>query len=511
MSDYRQHSEQPAAQCPEMAPSPRESVMNTPPRSTSHASVSPSLSKDATPPRLSAIPALSLCPASGSGTPTALCRDAKSSSPPPNLSAAPSRHSLSPVRVQGFRSEMPPAGPESVSPGKVSTHPSATAPGLPLPPSALLSASLQRSKPPMMTTQHDKPAVPTLLSPGSSAALKPSSGGADAAVASVSPLGSRPHGSKSTYTPPAVSTHLSASLAASLPTVAVTSAAPESPTAQPSPTLPLPTTQASRTAPVSTPHNFLSAPLTSRASSGALQSSNTEQSCPNSVVPQALRISSPEQEPHQVSQTSVCFEQIQAESVRKSPHFHRVEHSTDDESFNSSSQYEGYSSFATPSRIGVSSFLENSSLMHDGSSCADKSTDSANSFLGTRQTSPHDRSSHTEAGASTDMDTTRGSVCSLEASRSNTLDSTKEGGMSETQRTVDSLDSTGRSTLESSLNNSSQVQDSSVASADDSRSHSFVSPQQSQKGKKSNNNGIRKTSLIILEGSRFQLLCSSPF
>lgn len=469
--------------------------MNTPPRSTPHASVSPSLSKDATPPRVSAIPALSLCPAPGSGTPAALCRDAKSSSPPPNLSAAPSRHSSSPVRVQGFRSELPPAGPESVSPGKVSTHPSATAPGLPLPPSPLLSASLQRSKPQLTTTQHDKPAVPNLLSPGSSAALKASSAGADAAVASVSPLGSRPHESQSTYTPPAVSTHLSASLAASLPTVAVTSAAPESPTAQPSPTLPLPTTQASRTAPVSTPHSFLSAPLASSASSG----SNAEQSCPNSVVPRALRIPSPEQEPRKASQTSVSFEQIQAEGgvspappypvldhtpVRKAPHFHRVEHSTDEESFNSSSQYEGYSSFATPSRIDVSSILENSSLMHDGSSCADKSTDSDNSFLGTRRTSPRDRSSHTEAGASTDVDTTRGSVCSLEASRSNTLDSSKEGGMSETQRTLDSLDSTGRSRnlLESSLN-SSQVQDSSVASADVSRSHSFMSPQQSQKGK----------------------------
>lgn len=492
MSDYRQHSEQPAAQCPEMAPSPRESVMNTPPRSASHASVSPSLSKDATPPRVSAIPALSLCPASGSGTPTALCRDLQSSSPPPNLSAAPSRHSSSPVRVQGFRSEMPPAGPESVSPGKASTHPTATAPGLPLPPSALLSASLQQPKPQLMTTQHDKLAVPNLLSPGSSAALKSSSAGADAAVASVSSLGSRPHESQSTYTPPAVSTHLSASLAASLPTVAVTSAAPESPTAQPSPALPLPTTQASRTAPASTPHNFLSAPFTSSASSAALQS------CPKSVVPQALRISSPEQEPHKLSQSPASFEQIRAESgvspasqypgldhtpTRRSPPFHRVEHSTDDESFNSSSQYEGYSSFATPSRIDVSSILENSSLIHDGSSCADKSTDSDDSFLGTRQTSPHDRTSHTEAGASTDMDATRGSVCSLEASRSNTLDSTKEGGMSETQRTVDSWDSTGRSILESSLNYSSQVQDSSVASHEVSRSHSFVSPQQSQKGK----------------------------
>lgn len=249
---------------------------------------------------------------------------------------------------------------------------------------------------------------------------------------------------------------------------------------------------------MSIPHNFLSTPLTSSASSGALQSSKAEQSCPNSVLPQPLRISSPEQEPQKVSRASVSFDELHAESgispeseyplldhtpAGKSSHFHRVEHSTDDESFNNSSQYEGYSSFATPSRIDVSSMLESSSLMHDGSSCADKSTDSDTGFLGREQTSPRDRSSHTEAGASTDMDTTRGSVGSLEASRNNTLDSTKDGDISETRRTRDSLESTGRSILDSSLNDSSQIQDSSVASDDVSRSHSFVSPPQSHKGK----------------------------
>lgn len=493
-----------------MAPSPRESVTSTPPRSTCHAPMSPSLSKDATPPRVSAIPALSLCPTSSSGMPPAQCRDVKSSSPPPHLSEAPSRLSSSPVGVPGFRAEMPPAGPASVSPGKLSTHPSATAPGLPmpLPPSALLSASLQRSKTQLMTTQHDKPVVSS-LSPTSSAGLKYLSAGPDPALVSVShtsSVGSRPHESMSTnhphaYTPPAVSSHLSHSSAASLPTVAATSAAPESPTAQPLSALPLPTTRASRTAPVSAPHGFLSAPPASSVSLGALQSSDTEQSSPNT----ASGLSSPEREPRQASQASVPFEQTEAgvgkqqtksgvppESeysglhhtpVRKSPHFHRVGHSTDDESFNNSSQYEGYPSFATSSRIDVSSVLENSSLMQEGGPGPDQPTDSDNSFHARGQTPQHDRASHTEEGASTDMDTTKESIFSSDASRNDPLDSTKEGEVAETHRTLDSLESAGESILDSPLNNFSQIQDSSVASDDVSRSHSFVSPQPSRKGK----------------------------
>lgn len=508
-SDYRQHSEQPAAQIPELAPSPRESVTSTPPRSTCHAPISPPLSKDATPPRISAIPALPLCPTSGSGTSTAQCLDVKSSSPPPNLSEAPSRLSSSPVGVQGFRLEMPPAGPDRISPEKLSTHPSATAAGLPMPhpPPALFSASLQRSNTQLMTTQHDKPAVPS-LSPISSAGLKSLSAGADPALISItttSSIGSRTHESMSTnpphtYAPPAVSSHLCHSPAASLPTVAVTSAAPESPTAHPLSVLPLPTTQASQTAPVSAPHGFLSAPPTSRAFLGALQSSNTEQSSPHAVLPQASRISSPE-----ISQASVPFQQVQAgveeqqaksgllsESeysvldhtpVRKSPHFHKVKPSADEESFNNSSQYEGFPSFATSSRTDASSVLDNSSLIHDGGSGPDQSPDSANSLHVRRQTPQHDRTLLTEQEASTDMDTTRESSFSLEASRNDTLDSTKEGKVSEIQRTLDSLESTGSSILDSPPSSFLQIQHSSVVSDDFSDSHSFVSPEPSHKGR----------------------------
>lgn len=363
-----------------------------------------------------------------------------------------------------------------------------------------------------MTTQHDKPIVPQ-LSPASSAGLKSLSAGADPvqmSISNTSSVGSRPHESTSTshphtYTPPAVSSHLSHSSAASLPTVAATSAAPDSPTAQPLSALPLPTTQASRTAPVSATHGFLSAPPSSSASLGALQSTNTEQSSPNTVLPQASKVSSPEQEPRQVSQASVPFEQTQAgvekqqrksgvpsESefseldhtpIRKSPHVHAVEHSADDESLNSSSQYEGYPSFASSSRIDVSSVLENSSLLHGSSSGPDQPTDSESSFHGRRQTPQRDRTSHTEEGASADMDTTRESIFSLEASRNDTLDSTEDGDAAETQRTLDSLESTGGSLLDSSLINFSEIHNSSAASDDVSRSHSFLSPQPSHKGK----------------------------
>lgn len=495
-SDYRQHSEQPAAQFPETAPSPRESVTSTPPRSTCHAPMSPCLSMDATPPRVPAIPALSLCPASSPGTPTAQCQDVGTSSPPLSLSEAPSRLSSSPVGVQGFRSEMPPAGADSVSPGNLSAHPSATAPGLPVPrpPPALMSASLQRSQTQLMTTQHDKPVVPS-VSFASSAGLKSLSAGADPAlmpIPSASSVGSRPPEPMSTHPPHTY--HLSS--AASLATVAVTSAAPGSPTAQPLSALPLPTTQASRTAPVSGPPGFPSAPPRSAASLGAPQSSNTEPSSPNPALSQASRLSSPEQEPRRAPQASVPFEPtrsaVPSESeyaaldrtpVRRSPPFHRPEHSTDRESFSNSSPFDGYPSFATSSGADVSSVLEHSSLIDEGGPGPDRPTDSDNSFHASRRLPRHDGTSLTEEGASPDLDTTRESIFSSEASRNDPLDSTEEGAVAETQRTLDSLEPTGGSILDSPLDTFSQVQDSSAASGGVSRSHSFLSPQPSQKGK----------------------------
>uniref|UniRef100_H3D4X9 Bromodomain adjacent to zinc finger domain, 2A n=1 Tax=Tetraodon nigroviridis TaxID=99883 RepID=H3D4X9_TETNG len=209
-----QHSEQPAAQFPETAPSPRESVTSTPPRSTCHAPMSPCLSMDATPPRVPAIPALSLCPASSPGTPTAQCQDVGTSSPPLSLSEAPSRLSSSPVGVQGFRSQTQ-----------------------------------------LMTTQHDKPVVPS-VSFASSAGLKSLSAGADPAlmpIPSASSVGSRP--------PEPMSTH--------------------------------------------PPHTYhLSSAASSAASLGAPQSSNTEPSSPNPALSQASRLSSPEQEPRRAPQAS---------------------------------------------------------------------------------------------------------------------------------------------------------------------------------------------------------------
>lgn len=248
---------------------------------------------------------------------------------------------------------------------------------------------------------------------------------------------------------------------------------------------------------MSAPHGFPSPPPASSASLGAPRSSNTEQGSPDAAAPLRLSgVTPPEPEPRTISQTSGSSEQTRADTekqqtqsgvppesdgtpVRKPSHFHRVDHSTDDDSFNSSSQYEGYSSFTTHSRMDVSSVLEHSSLLDDGGSRADDSVDSDIGFPARKD----DGNSRPEEGASTDMDTTRESLCSPETSRNDTLESTMEGEASETPRTLDSLESTGVSILDSYLNDSSQIQDSSVASDDVSRSLTFASPQPSHKGK----------------------------
>ncbi|XP_051279926.1 bromodomain adjacent to zinc finger domain protein 2A isoform X1 [Dicentrarchus labrax] len=160
--------------------------------------------------------------------------------------------------------------------------------------------------------------------------------------------------------------------------------------------------------------------------------------------------------------------------LRKSSHLHstRVEHLTDEESFDNSSQFDGNSTFNTPSRIDVSSVLEKSSLVDDDSSCVDDSTHFDNSFHLRKDTSQFDSTSHAEEEQSTAFDTTRDSNSSVEDSRDDTLDSTREREMSEAEETKDSCQITGESGLESSLNNTSQMEEPSIDSSD--VSNSFV-------------------------------------
>ena len=137
-TDYRpHHSEQPAAQRPEM---------NTPPQFTSSklsasaspAAVSASLNKDSTCPRVSAT-AVSESPTSGPRPPVVSSPDTESALPQtsttPNVSCAPSpaappRLSSPPRMMQGFRREMSPVGSKHLSVGASSSSLPASPPKL---------------------------------------------------------------------------------------------------------------------------------------------------------------------------------------------------------------------------------------------------------------------------------------------------------------------------------------------------------------------------------------------
>lgn len=176
---------------------------------------------------------------------------------------------------------------------------------------------------------------------------------------------------------------------------------------------------------------------------------------------------------------------VEQTPLRKSSHLHSTTvELTDKEDFDDSSQFDGESTFDTPSRIDVSSVLEKSSLIDADSSCIDDSANFDSSFHLRKATSRFDSTSHTEEEPSTAFDTTRDSSFSVEDSRDDMLDSTRERETSEAEETKDSCQITGStdSMLESSLNNTSQMEEPSVDSSDVSNSRSFVTSQPGRQG-----------------------------
>ncbi|XP_075955886.1 bromodomain adjacent to zinc finger domain protein 2A isoform X1 [Anarhichas minor] len=159
--DYHPHSEQPAAQQPEMASPVRETAVNTPTLSVS--SLLSASTKASTPPRVSE------SPSSAPGPPLVSPPDVESTPPqistPPNVSstlspAAPPRLSSSPLMKQGLRpattaaTETPPAGSKHLSMGSSS--------------SSSLPASPQKlSTPHVSTDSMSKPAVSSVSPPSS--------------------------------------------------------------------------------------------------------------------------------------------------------------------------------------------------------------------------------------------------------------------------------------------------------------------------------------------------------
>ncbi len=185
-------------------------------------------------------------------------------------------------------------------------------------------------------------------------------------------------------------------------------------------------------------------------------------------------------EKHHMQSSVICEAEdsmLEQTPLRKSSHLHstRLERPTDDESFDNSShtasQFEGNSTFDTPSRIDVSSVFEKTSLVDGDSSCVDDSTHFDSSFHLRKNTSRFDSTSHAEEEPSSAFDTTRDSSFSVGDSIDGTLNSTRE--TSEAEETKDSCQITGESTLESSLNNTSQMEEPSVDSSDVSNSLSF--------------------------------------
>ncbi|XP_074536838.1 bromodomain adjacent to zinc finger domain protein 2A isoform X2 [Halichoeres trimaculatus] len=613
-NDYRQPLEQPAApQRSEMSPVV-ESAMKTPPQSVSSqlstppATVSSSTTKVSTPPRVSAVPAVSESPTSAPRNPTTpLPARAQISTPPlmmlgpklptsaaadtspagsHHLSAGPSSSSLaaSPPKLTAIPAVADVSKPASVSSesdayqNKSSLPPTASGPPKPASPPALVPtssysmsapiSSLQRmvqgSKPPLLTPcftdkyggQHEKPGPPKLLStslirekslvPGPPTSVPPvlSSSVSPMSVSKPFPASSKHPAATSqhqTDTPLPANSDLPAASAASQPPATVNlPSTQESPTIRPLSTLPLLTTQASRTAPISGPPALVSVLSATGMPSGAARSSGTEVPPPDTTAPHLLASPKPEHrghsddakavkrngkpEEHQLdpgkmgmtqkvesaettkseiltpksppdlgkpSQTPVFTPVQKSQSEKMEPEQHHVKNvvpyeteeeqtplrkslhphitraeSTEEESFEHTSQCEDSSRIHT---------LEESSHEEDDSLCMDDSAHFDSSSQ--KDTSQLDNTSYAEEEPSTAFNTTRDSNSSADDSRDDTLESTREEETSEAEETKDSSQIQEDSMLESSFNNSSQIEEASVDCDDVSNLSPFVSPQ----------------------------------
>lgn len=174
-------------------------------------------------------------------------------------------------------------------------------------------------------------------------------------------------------------------------------------------------------------------------------------------------------------QTSICEAEdsmTEQTPLKKSSQLYstRVEDlSNDEDTFDSSSHTASYfdnnSTLETPSRIDVSSVFEKTSLLDGNSSLLGDSARSDGSFHLRKDTSRFDSTSHSEEEPSTAFDTTRESSYSVEDSRDDTLDSTRDGETSEAEETKDGCQTAGESMLQSSLNDTSQMEEPSVDSS----------------------------------------------
>lgn len=342
-----------------------------------------------------------------------------------------------------------------------------------------------------------------------------------------------------TYTPPGFGAGLSAASAPPGLVASPRSATQDSPTVRPLFTLPPRTTQASRTVPVSNPPALVSVPPVIVKSSRALHSSDFKQHLLNAVTPPVQKQSPPKLEHHglctdrktvehkinekaeehvpqldsgvirtsQVEPTEAktsetgsykLLPDLPGKSSQTTDHLgtnlentpsvsekhpvkigvvsdssgesaspvksSRLPRVSDEQCFDNSHAafyYKDSSTCDTPSRLNTSSVLEKTSLLSGDSLFLGDSTQF--------DTSQFD---------STSCNSTRESSFSVDESRDDTLDSTREGEPCESERTGSSQ-LTGGSMLESSLN-ISHTEEPPIHSS--GVSHSFVSPQPVHQG-----------------------------
>lgn len=160
------------------------------------------------------------------------------------------------------------------------------------------------------------------------------------------------------------------------------------------------------------------------------------------------------------------------------PHSMRAGHRSDDESFDHSthtaSRFDGSTTYDTPSKMDDSSLMDKTSCTEGDTSRVDQSS--------CFDTSQFDSTSNADEETSTAFDTTRESCSSVDYFRDDALDSTREGETSEAGDTKDSGQISGESMMESSLNNTSQLEEPSVDSSN--ASMSFGPPQTGHQGSK---------------------------
>lgn len=490
--DYRPHFDQPPAQPPEIASPVKRAPGSTPTKSassqlaasTSPATMSPSFAK------ASGAPVVSGSPTSASMPPVLLSPNTESSSRP-NASSAPTPET--PPRVpsphavlQGLRPASSAATQKSPARSmhtsvESSFHSSALPVSSTSGPSLVsISGSLTSTPPGSSLSKPASPTTPSVTPSADSRPREPAS----------SPQ-------RQTHTPSAANAGLSTAAATLSPPEAAnlpSLAAYERPTVRPQSALPLLTTEASKTASVSAPSAFVFVPPAMGTSCGGTQSVDSELHS-HDTGPQALKLSpKPERHSHSEDRTALGIKR----NGKPEEHLHRIASDTthklatsDQKSRNEATDFQRHHMQtsaicqAEEHQVEQNQMTKASSASQHQSHCADKEA-LDNSLLSTTRETPSGMEASSVMKKTLGLDSVDDGDSSVSYAdeepstidssfRDDTMDSTRE--TSEAEETKNSRPVTGESMLESSLNNTSQMEEPS-----ESNSQALLQPRPGYQG-----------------------------